>query len=323
MKKIKNVLAIALVALVLPALFFSSCKTEDDNVAFETLQTYLTTNSFDLDDMLASWIQTNFELVDSVQNDADATNDFYILDIRSATDFAAGHIKGAVNTTLAGVVAEATNAGTLPILIVCYTGQTASHACIALRLSGYPTAQTLIWGMSGWNVDFDSWTASTGSIGVGNANWEAAPGAIATNMEFDLPVIETEETEGAAILAERVTAMLAGGFIGVTGADVLAAPADYFINNYWTVEDVEHYGNIKGAYRILPLTVAGGEIKNLDPSKTVVPYCWTGQTSSMVTAYLNILGYDAYSLKFGANSMIYSELTSHKWGASKAFSYEQ
>jgi 3-mercaptopyruvate sulfurtransferase SseA len=32
-----------------------------------------------------------------------------------------------------------------------------------------------------------------------------------------------------------------------------------------------------------------GEINNLDPSKTVVTYCWTGQTSSMITAYLNVL----------------------------------
>jgi len=35
----------------------------------------------------------------------------------------------------------------------------------------------------------------------------------------------------------------------------------------------------------------------------------------MVTAYLNVLGYNATSLKFGANSMIYSELESHKFVA--------
>jgi hypothetical protein len=33
----------------------------------------------------------------------------------------------------------------------------------------------------------------------------------------------------------------------------------------------------------------------------------------MLTAYLYILGYDATSLKFGANSMIYSNLLSHNW----------
>jgi rhodanese-related sulfurtransferase len=54
-------------------------------------------------------------------------------------------------------------------------------------------------------------------------------------------------------------------------------------------------------------------MKNIDPDKTVVTYCWTGQTSSMVTAYLNVIGYNAVSLKFGANGMIYSNLESHKF----------
>ena len=54
-------------------------------------------------------------------------------------------------------------------------------------------------------------------------------------------------------------------------------------------------------------------MKNYDPEKTAVTYCWTGQTSSMVTAYLNVIGYNAVSLKFGANSMIYDNLESHQF----------
>ncbi|MCK5168329.1 MAG: hypothetical protein KAQ75_00510, partial [Bacteroidales bacterium] len=89
----------------------------------------------------------------------------------------------------------------------------------------------------------------------------------------------------------------------------------YFINNYWGATDVATYGNISGAYRINPLTLAGEEYIYLDPSKDVVTYCWTGQTSSVITAYLYILGYNSHSLKNGSNSMIYDDLTSHKWDA--------
>ena len=53
-----------------------------------------------------------------------------------------------------------------------------------------------------------------------------------------------------------------------------------------------------------------------------VIYCWTGQTSALVMAYLRVLGYDAVSLKFGANSMIYDELTAHKWTSSGSYTYE-
>jgi hypothetical protein len=146
---------------------------------------------------------------------------------------------------------------------------------------------------------------------------------LAADDVYELPVLESDKTEGAEILAERVDAMLAGGFMGVTSADVLASPADYFINNYWAEADVATYGHIKGAHRIMPLTVGGGEIEKLDPSMKIVTYCWTGQTSSMITAYLTVLGYEAYSLKFGANGMIYSDLTAHKWSAPGTYTYVQ
>jgi rhodanese-related sulfurtransferase len=107
--------------------------------------------------------------------------------------------------------------------------------------------------------------------------------------------------------------MTEGGFKGVASADVLANPTNYFINNYWDQVDVDHYGHLVSASRIKPLTLKSGQFNNYNPASTVVSYCWTGQTSSMVTAYLTVLGYDAKSLKFGTNSMIYTELESHKF----------
>ena len=77
----------------------------------------------------------------------------------------------------------------------------------------------------------------------------------------------------------------------------------YFINNYFSEADYTAFGHIDGAYRINPLTLAGKEYNNLDASKEVVTYCYTGQTSAVISAYLNVLGYDAYSLKFGMNGL--------------------
>ena len=115
------------------------------------------------------------------------------------------------------------------------------------------------------------------------------------------------------MLQERVQLMLKNGFKGVSNADVLANPDSYFVNNFWASVDTEHYGHIKGAYRLLPLSIGDNTIMNLDPNKEIVTYCWTGQTSSIVTAYLNVIGYNATSLKFGCNGMIYSALESHKY----------
>jgi len=110
-----------------------------------------------------------------------------------------------------------------------------------------------------------------------------------------------------------VDALLANGFNVILNENVLGNPSSYFINNYLTAEEAAEYGNITGAYRLKPFTLADGTYLNLDPQQTIVSYCWTGQTSSMLSAYLYVLGYDAKSLKWGMNGMIYSNLTGHKW----------
>ena len=40
----------------------------------------------------------------------------------------------------------------------------------------------------------------------------------------------------------------------------------------------------------------------------MVTYCYTGQTSAITTAWLDVLGYNGRSLLFGANGIVYSKL---------------
>jgi rhodanese-related sulfurtransferase len=307
---------LVLLLMFVAAVFLAGC-SEDTTApadAGSTLREYLTANNLDLDDILTGWI------IDAATVYPDY-DDYYIMDLRSASDFSDGRIPGSINTTLGTVVADAAdNTAGKPILLVCYTGQSASHALVALRLSGYPDCKVLKFGFSSWNSAFDRWTANTASIAVGHDNWSFD--ATATPTTFEYPAITSSASSGAGILAERVAAMTSGGFKGVDASTVLGSPTDYFINNYWAQGDVDTYGHIDGAYRINPLTLAGGEFQNYDPDKTVVTYCWTGQTSSVITAYLTVLGYDALSLKFGANALIYDELTGNKWSGSADYEIE-
>ena len=314
-RRLRRVLTIL---LVLSLVFITSCKDETaspQNSAFETLTDYLVANDLDINNVLTSWIIAAADVVDN-------ESDYYIMDIRSDSLYNVGHIPGAVHSSLGNILTDAAASGVKPILVVCYTGQGAGHAVCALRLSGYADAKVLKWGMSGWHSDFDSWTNNTGNSANGNASW--TEDAIVAVEDFDEPDlnVDADEEDGAAILAERVDAMLAGGFKGISNGDVLANPGNYFINNYWSADAVDLYGHIVGAYRVNPLTVAGEEIYNLDPDETVVTYCWSGQSSSVITAYLTVLGYDAKSLTFGANSMIYDNLQSSKWSASPDYAYE-
>jgi rhodanese-related sulfurtransferase len=303
-----------LLLLAIPLFLFSSCKKDSDNPppdptdSYEILASYLVDNNMDLPVILTDWIVGAPAAADV--NTFIANYD--IIDIRGAADFATGHIDGAVNSTLANILTTAANTSKT-ILVVCYTGQSASHAVVALRLSGYQ-AKVLSFGMSGWNSNFSGpWQGNSGNVNgvtaVGNSNW-VTTGTLPV-AQFNNPTLTG--TDGATMLEAQVQLMLNNGFKGIDNITVLENPSAYFINNYWAEADVTLYGHIANAYRILPLSIDNGEMKNIDPDKTVVTYCWTGQTSSMVTAYLNVIGYNAVSLKYGANGMIYSELLSHKF----------
>ena len=267
------------------------------------------------------------EAFDATQRDRPGIyDDYYVMDLRGADykpangviDYDDGHIEGAVLTSSATIIADAAAADGKPIIVVCWTGQSAGFNTMALRLSGYD-AKVLKYGMSGWHTDFDLWSGNINTIDTDN--WVAAPGAIAEDMTYEMPDLVVSGETGEEILAERVAAMLAGGFKGVKaindGAGVLEVPENFFINNFWAAADVETYGNIVGSHRIKPLV-----LENLDPDEQIVTYCWTSMTSSVVSAYLIVLGYDAASLRFGVNGMIYDNLAEAKqWHGSTDLPY--
>jgi rhodanese-related sulfurtransferase len=88
-------------------------------------------------------------------NDGDVENDPYIISLRSAEDYAKGHVPGAVNMDVKAMF-TAENLATIPpdkdVVVICYTGQTAGQATAALNMLGYE-AYSLLFGMSSWTSD--------------------------------------------------------------------------------------------------------------------------------------------------------------------------
>lgn len=313
---------------------FMGCAEEEEEeaiVEFDVLTQYMEDNSLDLPTMLADWIVSA-----SVIYDAGLEN-YFIVDIRKADkygpgtsgangvpDYVDGHIPGAHSVALADVVTyeSANNTGNLPVVVVCYTGHDAGHATMALRLSG-ANAQSLKWGMSGWHSDFDLWTSNTGNVAYDyQGAWVDDDVTPDLPGGYDSPVLNTELTDGAAILEYRINNAVLDGLNGIGNTDVLSALSDYQIACYWGDTDWNDYGHIDGSYRVTPGELGLSNLDVLDPAATNVFYCWTGQTASMIAAWLNALGYDARTLKFSANGMIYDDLTIYKWSASAGYSYE-
>ncbi len=312
----KKLLSLFAIALFVSLFIMTGCKEDEPDpqpgeAAFTVLKNYMINNAMDLTDLLSAWVIDALPMSEEggiVDTDNGYTiPGYHVFDIRSADQFNAGHINGAINVPLADVVDMAANYDTKPILVACVTGQTAGHAVMALRLSGYADAKVLKWGMSGWNPAFATpWENNIGDAGLGSPNWiyDAAPAP----GSFSDPTWTSSFTSGANILAERVDAMLNNGFKAVGSGDVLTTPGNYQIINFWTNEEYTTFGHYTGAYQIKPISLASDITKAFDPSTASTVYCFTGQTSSMATAWLNVLGYDVQSILFGVNSLNYTGL---------------
>jgi len=304
----KNLFRYFFMVLAISTLVLTGCKDDNDDakvVPFDLMTEYMVSANLDLPNVIGSG-DTKF-VTPAPANEADIATwaaGFHIMDIRGPSDFAIGHIDGAKNVPFTGILDEAAVASK-PILVVCYSGQSACYATSLLRLAGYGSTKALKWGMSGWNSTFannpSGWNSGVGDHVEGNANWVAT--AAPSNATFNHPSFNASAVDGPSILKERVAAVVAAGFKGVKGTDVLASPENYHINNYFNATDFSEFGHMNGAYRIQPLTVAADEIKHLSNEDKVVTYCYTGQTSAVISAYLNVLGYDAFSMKNGMNGV--------------------
>jgi rhodanese-related sulfurtransferase len=249
---------------------------------------------------------------------------YTVIDIRAESAYLAGHIPGAYWSSLGTLVADI-EGGSIPtdkpFVVTCYSGQSAGHAKIALSLLGYE-AYSLKFGMCGWSsTTRGSWDNATINADNAARNQLASPETDGNNdglTTHDFPVL----TESAAtVVHDRVAAMLTAGFKSITYATVSANPDQYFIINYFGAADYSGTGSygapghIPGAYQYTPAASLAMDqmLPNIPTDMPVVVYCWTGQTSSQITAYLNMLGYEAYSLSYGSNILFYDSLSGNKW----------
>lgn len=316
----KRFISYFLVVMLIPAMVLTGCKddsTPEPKGDFKTLSTYLVDKGLDLPALLDGWIIDPTLTTATPPGIVDPTDysipGWTVFDIRSEGSFNDGHIKGAINVALTDVVtkANALNNPEAKILVVCYTGQTAGRAVMALRLSGFPNAKVSKFGFSAWsnNPEFDSWSSATenGNIAVGSPNWvtTAAP-AVPVNA---FPSWTSTSTDGSVILASKVDEMLGKSGWGIDGSAVLGATSDFGIYNFWTNDDYVAFGHFSGAFQYKPISLANDVVSALSPTGKNIVYCYTGQTSSFIAAWLQVLGYDVQSVKYGVNSLSYTALS--------------
>jgi len=316
-------------------LFFAACSDDDEpepdpptpiNEA-EVLVNYLESTDSPYGKDYVNTDLGNYISATDVHTDIVAGTDIYLIDIRSAEAHDTARIAGSVNLAAGDVLTHVQDEGLGlgdKIVIICYTGQTAGWTVSILRLNGYTNVWSMKWGMCSWHEDFAGKWQSNISNGY-SAFFEDDD--VPKGETGDLPDLNTGEETGEAIFAARVAVVTAEGFGAAKFSDrddIISNPDDYYVINYWGYDDYDNYGHLPGAMQYTPKEsiALDVDLTTLPTDKTIIVYCWTGQTSAHLSAYLRILGYDAKSLLFGANAMIYDELTGHKWVDTHIMGYD-
>jgi rhodanese-related sulfurtransferase len=216
----------------------------------------------------------------------------YIVSLRSAEDYTKGHIPGAVNMKFNELT-------TLPedeeILVYSYTGQSASFAAATLGVLDYEVTN-LLHGMSSWTDDpaiyvsrFDAATSQ------GDFKTETAANA---GGSYGPPDVENTASSDTAEILLAAAKTVSPRYI--TAADLNIKIAEGEDMTVISLRSADHYagGHVPGAINI-GLAALVDNLDKIDPDAPVYLYCYTGHTAAQGTALLQMLGYDAYSIKFG------------------------
>lgn len=231
---------------------------------------------------------------------------YQIVSVRAPEHYAAGHIKGAINIPFKTIYEEENLAKLDPdkkIVVVCYTGHTASEATMFYNMLGYD-ATTLKFGMAGWTTDKAVYGLTPFPTGKA-AGYETSTEPVEATGTYDLPVIDGDYKDArAAILAQAEKYFASELPFTIEPKDVydkvvLAKDPSYQLLSVRTAEDYAK-GHVPGAINV-PWTKMGDKemLSKLDPNKTTVVYCYTGHTGGQISMFLNLMGYPTVNMKFG------------------------
>jgi len=213
---------------------------------------------------------------------------YLVIDLRSAEDYGKGHVKGAVNIPLAQLPQ---NLDKLPmdktLMLYCYTGQTSSLAMVPLKYYGYKV------------VNISRGFPSVEKAGFAVDSTAVAFTPVAAKAPADPKTAAAQE--GLKEVLDSLVKQFAAKTLIVPGKDVKtlvdAAADKYHIVDLRSAEDyAKEY--VKGAVSV-PLATLADAMKSFPKDKTIVVYCYSGQTAAMATVPLKAEGFKLISISTG------------------------
>jgi len=297
---------------IISGMFFS-CSSNDNATSGSIASTEKTI-------LLLQWFEQNGNYINSpeIPSIMDAQNvwamreeNIHIIDLREPEDFREAHIEHAVNLQQNQVLDYFINsidpASFKGVFLVCYDLNISGYVAGVLRLLGYDNVFAIRFGMSGWDrsIAEQFWLANISNRLVGKLETSGFP----MNQAGDFPGIATIANTGFEIALERADKVLKHkpDEFSITIDEYLKNPESYYTICYWPMDKYMSNGHLPGAVQYDPKKSLSRDtfLNTLPLDKPTVIYCYSGQHSTFVAAYLRMLGYDARSLAYGANGFIH------------------
>ncbi|GAB6174822.1 rhodanese-like domain-containing protein [Paradesulfitobacterium aromaticivorans] len=219
---------------------------------------------------------------------------YLVLDIRKADEYAKGHIQGAVNVPFGKDIADNLDkiraaSKDKTVIVACYTGQTAGQTVSVLNVAGIKT-RSLHGGM-GNGINY-GWLAKKFPTVTEATAMPQAAAVESPNKDIDKAVKDYFNNMPADSYKIDDPAL----------KDELAKNADkYLVVDIRQAKDFDA-GHIKGAINVPYGADLGTKLDSLieqSKGKTLVVYCYTGQTAGQADSLFNLVGITAKSLNFG------------------------
>ena len=248
-----------------------------------------------------------------------SNSNIHIIDLRTGKDFSEGHIKGAINikfSELFDYFLARNIKGFDKVIMVCYTGQTASYITSLFQLQGFHNVYSMKFGMSAWNDKFSKkWKDGISDKLVGKLQTSEN----AKNQKNKLPDFKCKKSSETEILELRTKKLLKDGFKKaiIPLKDIVSKEDDFYIIHYGNKKLYEK-GHLKNAvfYDLLK-----ADLETLPNDKTILVYSSYGQESAFIVSYLRLLNYDAKTLKFGANSFMNTSLKENSFSEKEIYNF--
>ena len=316
------------IIILLLAVFLMSCGTDKEGEVKST-------DSIDESSILYDFFAQNGNYINSPGTPAILTasdfiaimdkQDILVIDLRSAEEFAAGHVINAINVHPADVpdfFSQHIDASSFAsIVFLCNRGQMSSYVNGIMRLLGNNNTWSVRFGLSGLKTEMgQAWDQLIGNHPEATADTSNVP----MPPKGSLPVLSTGGVNGYEIAQIRARELLSQDSkeFFTEYAEVMKNPSAWFIIAYASPKHYTTSGHLPGAVRFTPKQSLSTDahLLNVPTNKPIVVYCFNGHHSAQATAYLRMLGYNAQSLLYGANTFMHDFLKNNDAGTPRFWS---